>query len=213
MWLEVGSYWAPLAWRVSRTPLSGVYAENIGGRLQRNIRFVRVFQIVLGSVDVRSNAKRSFTGMQIKSTFRISFHSARRLQLPEMRGPRSQISIFCFECCHPACMPAASISVTGNLWDGCQICRRMEGVVILLRIDVKATSAVNVDLHFFFFYHSIICFCVLPYSVPNVPLMRSWTDWHVDLFLWPDCDGWDRLISASSARQPAFIWLWHETQV
>lgn len=149
MWLEVGSYWALLAWRVSRTPLSGVYAENIGGRLRRNIRFVIVFQIVLGSVDVRSNGKRSFTGTQIKSTFRISFHSSRRLQLPEMRGPRSQISIFCFECCHPACMHAASISVTGNLWDGCQICRRMEGVVILLQIDVKATSAVNVDLHFF----------------------------------------------------------------
>lgn len=70
-------YWALLAWRV--TP---------GRRcLQQNIRFVRVFLIVLGSLALRSNGKRS--SMQIKSTFRISFHSCRRLQHPEMRAARS----------------------------------------------------------------------------------------------------------------------------
>lgn len=141
----------------------------------------------MGSVDVHSNGKRSFR--QIKSTFRISFHSARHLQLPEMRGPRSQISIFCFECCHPACMPAASISVTGNLWDGCQICTRMEGVVILLRIDVKATTAVNEDLHFS--SSAIHCELLCPIPLTSSPLrsiIHHNTNQHCDLAAMAETD-------------------------
>lgn len=103
--------------------------------------------------------------IRIKSTFRIGFHSSRRPRLPEMRGPRSQISILCFERCYPACMPAASIPVTGNLSDGRQLCRRMEG-----RGHFYCGLMLNCSkCGFAFFSSSIHCLLLCPISLTASP--------------------------------------------